>query len=82
MEYGKHKSKGLQLCLLILWVWNFVSHAREEYSLWVFENRTLRKVVRPEGDKVMGDWRKLLSEEYHVWYTSPNIIRVIKSRIM
>jgi len=48
----------------------------------VFENRTLRKTVRPEREEVVGDWRKLHSGELHGWYTSPNIILVIKSRIM
>jgi hypothetical protein len=30
----------------------------------------------------MGDWRKLHNEELHILYTSPNIIRQIKSRRM
>jgi hypothetical protein len=42
----------------------------------------LRKIVRSEREEVIGDWRKLQSEEHRGWYTSPNIIRVIKSRIM
>jgi hypothetical protein len=28
------------------------------------------------------DWRKLHNEELHNWYSSPNIIRMIKSRRM
>ena len=48
----------------------------------MFQNRTLRKIVRSEREEVIGDWRKLHSQELHCWYTSPNISRVIKSRIM
>jgi hypothetical protein len=50
--------------------------------LRLFENRAWRKIGRPEREEVIGDWRKLHSEELHGWYTSPNIIRAIKSRIM
>jgi hypothetical protein len=42
----------------------------------------LRKKVRPNLEKVTGDWRRLYSDELHGWYTSPNINRAIKSRIM
>jgi hypothetical protein len=48
----------------------------------VFENRVLRRIFGPERDKVTGEWRKLHSEELHILYSSPNIIRQIKSRRM
>jgi hypothetical protein len=48
----------------------------------VFENRVLRRIFDPKTDEVMGDWRKLHNEEFHNWYSSPNIIRMIKSRKM
>jgi hypothetical protein len=48
----------------------------------VFENRVLRKIFGPKRDDVMGDWRKLHNEELHNVYSSPNIIRMIKSRSM
>jgi hypothetical protein len=48
----------------------------------VFENRVLRRIFRPKRDKVMGDRRKLYNEELHNLYSSPNIIRMIKSRRM
>jgi hypothetical protein len=48
----------------------------------VFENRALRIIFGPKRDKVTGEWRKLHNEELHILYTSPNIIRQIKSRIM
>jgi hypothetical protein len=46
----------------------------------VFENRVLRKIFAPKMDKVTGDWRKLENEELNDLYSSPNPIRVIKSR--
>jgi hypothetical protein len=55
---------------------------REEPREKVFENRMLRKIFRPKRDEVTGDWRKLHSEELHYLYSSPNIIRMIMSRIM
>jgi hypothetical protein len=46
----------------------------------VSENRVLRRTFGPKRDEVMGGWRKLHNEKLHSLYTSPNIIRVIKSR--
>jgi hypothetical protein len=48
----------------------------------VFENRDLRRIFGPKRDDVTGDWRKLHNEELHNLYSSPNIIRMIKSRRM
>jgi hypothetical protein len=48
----------------------------------VFENRVLRRIFAPNRDEVTGEWRKLHSEELHNLYSSPNIIRQIKSRRM
>jgi hypothetical protein len=48
---------------------------REEHKLRVFENRVLRRIFGPKRDEVTGDWRKLHSEELHILYSSPNIIR-------
>ena len=52
---------------------------REECRLRVFENRVLRRIVWPRRDEVTGEWRKLHNEELNVLYSSPNIVRVIKS---
>jgi hypothetical protein len=48
----------------------------------VFDNRVLRRIFGPKRDEVTGDWRKLHNEELHNLYSSPNIIRMIKSRMM
>jgi hypothetical protein len=48
----------------------------------VFENRVLRRIFGPKGDEVTRGWRKLHNEELHNLYSSPNIIRMIKSRRM
>ena len=55
---------------------------REEHRLRVFENRVLRKIFVPKRDKVTGEWRKLYNEELNNLYSSPNIVRMIKSKIM
>jgi hypothetical protein len=46
----------------------------------VFENRVLRGIFGPKRDEMIGYWRKLHNEELHNLYSSPNIIRIIKSR--
>ena len=50
--------------------------------LRVFENRVLRRIFGPKRDEVTGEWRKLHNEERNDLYSSPNIIRVNKSRRM
>jgi hypothetical protein len=42
----------------------------------------LRRIFGPKRDEVTGDWRKLHNEELYNLYSSPNIIRMIKSRRM
>ena len=46
----------------------------------MFENSVLRRIFGPKRDEVAGEWRKLHNEELHDLYSSPNIVRVIKSR--
>ena len=55
---------------------------REERRLRVLENRVLRRIFGPRRDEVTGEWRKLHNEERNDLYCSPNIVRVMKSRIM
>jgi hypothetical protein len=58
------------------------SSLREEHRLTVFENRVLRRIFEPKTDEVTGGWRKLHNEAFHSLYSSPSIIRMIKSRRM
>jgi hypothetical protein len=55
---------------------------REEHRLRVFENRVPRRIFGPKRDEMTGDWRKLHNEELNTFYSSPNFIRMIKSRRM
>jgi hypothetical protein len=55
---------------------------REEHRLRGFENRVLRGIFGPKKDEVMGEWRKLHNEELRDLYSSPRIIRIIKSKRM
>jgi hypothetical protein len=48
----------------------------------VFENRVLRGIFGSMGDDVTGERRKLHSKDHHNLYSSPDIIRQIKSRRM
>jgi hypothetical protein len=55
---------------------------REEHKLWAFENRVLRRIFGRKRDGVTGGWRKLHNEDLHNLYSSPSIIRIIKSMRM
>ena len=55
---------------------------RDERRLRVFKNRMLRRIFGPKRDEVIRECRKLHNEELNDLYSSPNIVRVIKSRRM
>jgi hypothetical protein len=55
---------------------------REERRPRVFENWVLRKIFWPKRDEVTGEWRKFHNKELHDLYSSPYIVRVIRSRRM
>ena len=42
----------------------------------------LRRIFGPKTDEVTGKWRKIRNEELNDLYSTPNIVRVIKSRKM
>jgi hypothetical protein len=54
---------------------NYSEWEYKEHRLRVFENRVLRRIFGPKRDEVTGEWRKLHSEEFHILYLSPNIMR-------
>jgi hypothetical protein len=54
---------------------------REEHKLRVFENRVLRRIFGPKREEDRS-WRKLHNDELHSLYSSPNIVRMIKSKRM
>jgi hypothetical protein len=54
----------------------------EEHKLRMFENMVMRRIFGPKRDGVLGGWRKLHNEELHNLYSSPSVIRIIKSMRM
>ena len=64
---------GCETCSLTL---------REELRLKVFENTVLRGILGPKRDEVTGKGRQLHNEELNDLYSSPNIVRLIKSKRM
>ena len=46
----------------------------------MFKNKVLRKIFWAKRDKITKEWRKLLNVEPHALYSSPNIIKNLKSR--
>jgi len=55
---------------------------REKNGLRVFENRVLRKILGPKRDEVAEESRRLHNKEFHDLNSSPNIVRLIKSKRM
>ena len=55
---------------------------REEYWLRVFKSRVLRRIFGPKRSELTGEWRRLQNKELNDLYSSPSVVRVIKSRRM
>jgi hypothetical protein len=56
---------------------------KEEERLRIFENRVLRRIFEPKRDEIIAFWRRLYNELHNLQaYSSPNIIRIIKSKRM
>jgi hypothetical protein len=75
-----YKTIILSVVLYVCEIWS--QTLREEHKLRLFENRVLSRIFGPKRDEVTGGWRKLHNEEFHDLYSSPSVIRIIKSRRM
>jgi hypothetical protein len=75
-----YKTINLPVVLYRCETWSLT--VREEHKARVFENRVLRRIFGPKMDGVTGGWIMLYNEELHNLYSSPSIIRIIKSRRM
>jgi hypothetical protein len=71
--------KTIILPVFLYWCETWSLTVREEHKLRVFENRVLRRIFGPKRDGVTGGWRKLYNEELRNLYSSPSIIRILKS---
>jgi len=78
MKINMHRTVILPVVLYGCDTWSLTM---EEHRLGVFKNRVLRKIFWPKRDKVTGECRRLHNDQLHALYSSPNIIRVMKSRM-
>jgi hypothetical protein len=65
---------GVKLCLSYSLI--------QKHTLWVFENRVLRRLFETKKDGVTGGIRKFHNEDRRKIYFSPDVIRMMKSRNM
>jgi hypothetical protein len=80
LKIGIYKIIILPMVLYGCETWSLA--LREEYRLRVFDNRVLRRIFGQRRHEVTGEWRKLHNEELRDLYSSPSIIRIIKSTRM
>jgi hypothetical protein len=74
--------KTIILPVVLYWCETWSLTLREEHRLRVFQNIVLRRIFGPKRDEVTGDWSKLHNPELRNLYSSPDIIRHVKSRRM
>ena len=75
-------SKNVQIKIYRTIMLPFVLYGCGTWSLRVVENKVLRRIFGPKRDEVTGEWRILHNEELYALNSSPDIIRLIKSRRM
>ena len=78
LKVNTYKTIMLPVALYGCETWSLT--LREEHKLRVFENKVLRKIFGAKRGEITGEWRKLYNAELHTLYSSPNIIRNLKSR--
>ena len=78
LKVSTYKTSILSVVLYSCETWSLM--LREEHRLRVFKNKVLRKIFWAKRDEITGEWRKLHNAELHSLYSSPNIIRTLKSR--
>lgn len=54
--------------------------SREEGRLWVFENRMLKEIFEPKKDEIIGDWRKILSDELNKFAPHQMLLKLSSER--
>jgi hypothetical protein len=59
-----------------------VSHTKGEVYIEGVCESVLRRIFRPKREEVVGGWRRLHNEGLRNLYTSPNIVRITKRRLM
>jgi len=75
-----YRTKTLPVVLYECEAWSLT--LSEEGKLRMFENMVLRRIFGPRRDEVTGEWKRLHNGKLSDLYSSPNIVRVIKSRRM
>jgi len=62
--------------------WNLFPHTKGRNRMTVFQNRLLKRIFHPNREEVVWGWKRLYNEELCNLHTSPNTVRLIKSRKM
>jgi len=79
-KFKKYITVNLPVVLYGCETWFLI--LREGHLLKVCANSVMRKICGPMRNEVTGEWRRLRTEERNDMYSSPDTVRVFKSRIM